>query len=90
MEMQKSIGEVKSSIEGLRKVVEDTKSKVEDLVAWKHKIWGGAAVLGAIITLVGFGVGKFWNYFSFQPPPHAIEQSAPYTPPPQGAPPNSK
>ena len=51
MEMQKSIGEVKASVDALRAVVEGTKSKVDDLVNWKHKIIGGVAVLSVFLTL---------------------------------------
>jgi hypothetical protein len=83
MEMQKSIGEVKASIDSLRTVVDSTKSKVDDLVNWKHKIIGGAAVLGVIVTLVGFFIGKFWEYVTIKPPaPQAQTETSPRTQPP--------
>lgn len=90
MEMQKSIGEVKASIDSLRTVVDGTKSKVDDLVNWKHKIIGGAAVLGIVGTLLGFFVAKFWDYVTIKPPsPPQIQSpattSAPVPTPPINA-----
>lgn len=38
MEMQKSLGEINASIQALNKTVDSTKSKVDELVKWKHMI----------------------------------------------------
>ena len=86
MEMHKSMGELKASVEGLRTTVDGVKTKVDDLIGWKDKILGGAAVLGAVIALGGFFVGKFWDNISFKStatsppqivaPPTAIKKAA--------------
>ena len=74
MEMQKSIGEVKASVDALRTVVEGTKSKVDDLVNWKHKIIGGVAVLSVFLTLTVFVITKFLDYVTIKSP---VAQSQP-------------
>ena len=74
MEMQKSIGEVKASVDALRTVVEGTKSKVDDLVNWKHKIIGGVAVLSVFLTLTVLVITKFWDYVTIKLP---VAQSQP-------------
>ena len=74
MEMQKSIGEVKASVDALRAVVEGTKSKVDDLVNWKHKIIGGVAVLSVFLTLTVLVITKFWDYVTIKLP---VAQSQP-------------
>lgn len=74
MEMQKSIGEVKASVDALRTVVEGTKSKVDDLVNWKHKIIGGVAVLSVFLTLTVLVITKFWDYVTIKSP---VAQSQP-------------
>lgn len=48
--------------------VNSTKAKVEDLVNWKNKILGGAFVLGAVITVFGFLIGKFSSYVTIAAP----------------------
>lgn len=68
MQMQQTLGEIRSSVDSLRQSVDSTKSKVDDLVAWKNKILGGAVVLGAICTLMGFMVTKFSNYITIGAP----------------------
>src|SRR6266568_1580257 len=54
MEMQKSLGEINASIQSLRADVGGIKSKVDNLVAWKHMILGGAIVLGVAGSAVSF------------------------------------
>ena len=53
MEMQKALGEIQASVKHLTNVTESTKSKVDDLVKWKHMILGGVAAGG---FLLGLGV----------------------------------
>lgn len=66
--LHKSIGEVQASVDALRTTVDGTKAKVDDLVNWKNRILGGAAVLTVIVTLIGFVVGKFWDYVTIKAP----------------------
>ncbi len=84
MEMQKTLGQLTTQVEALKGSVDGVKSKVDDLIGWKHKILGGAAVLGAIIALGGFGIGKFWDNISFKPTvptPQTIAPPQVVTPP---------
>ena len=50
-EMQKSLGEIRSEINGLRTTTESIKTKVDDLVKWKHMIVGGAVTIGFLAGL---------------------------------------
>lgn len=92
MEMQKSIGEVKASVESLREAVNSTKSKVDTLVQWKNMIVGGAVVFGFVCSSLGFLFVKGWDYISFKNPAAQVQQmQAPaqpviQTPPQQEAP----
>lgn len=63
MELNKTVGELSSAIKSLEKTtdtsignlqksVDGTKSKVEDLIAWKNRILGGVAAISAIVALV--------------------------------------
>lgn len=85
MEMQKSIGEVKASIDSVKSSVDGMKAKVDDLVNWKHRIIGGAAVLGVVFTLMGILIGKFWDYFTIRAPgpPAAVQIPAQIPPAPE-------
>jgi len=74
-DIQKSMGELKASFDALRISVESIRSKVDDLVNWKHKIIGGAFVLGMIITLCGFAIGRFWDYVTVKAPSAQTQQS---------------
>lgn len=65
MEMQKSLGEINASIQALNKTVDSTKSKVDDLVRWKHMIVGGAVVLGVIIGFIATIGTKIFDNISF-------------------------
>lgn len=68
MELQSSFAEVRSELKNLRASTDGIKSKVEDLVNWKHKIIGGAIVFGVVCTLLGFVVSKAGDYITFKPP----------------------
>lgn len=58
MELQKSMGELTASVNNMSTILSSTKSKVDDLVAWKNKILGGAIVLGAVTSVLGFIIAK--------------------------------
>lgn len=68
MEMQKSLGEINASITDLRKSVDGTKAKVDDLVAWKNKILGGVIAVGALVSVLAFVIGKFSDYVTIKTP----------------------
>lgn len=68
LEIQKQLGETNSAISALTKTVDSTKAKVDDLVAWKNRILGGAFALGAVCALLGFFVSKFSSYVTFKDP----------------------
>lgn len=75
MELQKSVSEMNANIGMLKSSVDNVKSKVDDLVSWKHRIIGGAFVLGAFLSVFAFFVGKFWDYFSIKTPSPVSVQS---------------
>lgn len=62
MELQKTLGETNAQLKTLQASVDGLKSKVDDLVGWKHKILGAAAMLGAVIALLSFVAGKASDY----------------------------
>ena len=74
MEMQKSLGEINASIVALSKSVESTKSKVDDLVNWKHKILGGAVVAGALISAFIFLAIQASHYLTIKSPVEEAQQ----------------
>lgn len=81
MEMQKTLGELKASIDTQKSSIDGLKTKVDDLVGWKNMSFGGAAVLGAIIAAFAFIVGKTWDYVSTKAPiPQATQQVVPAPP----------
>ena len=67
-EIQKTLGEINSSIRSLEKTVDSTKSKVDDLIGWKNKILGGAIAIGVTCTLIGFLFSKFSDYITISAP----------------------
>ena len=76
MEMQKSLGEINASIQALNKTVDSTKSKVDDLVKWKHMIVGGAIVIGVILgATVTIGTKIFDNISFTTAKPQATPQN---------------
>jgi len=64
-DLQKSMGEVTAAIKTLTQSQDDIRRKVDDLVRWKAMIIGGAIVLGAFSSVIGFAVAKGWDYISF-------------------------
>jgi hypothetical protein len=86
MELKGSMGELKSSFNSLRDAIEGMKSKVDDLVSWKNRILGGAVVVGAVLTVAAFFIGKFFEYVTIKSPTAQVQtQSA--TPEPRAVPP---
>jgi len=67
MEMQKSLGEINSSIKDLSVKIDSTAHKVDNLYKWKHMILGGAVVLGAIFGLGGWTVNYVTDHYSLTP-----------------------
>lgn len=82
MQMQQAIGEVKSSVESLKGSVDGMRVKVDDLVGWKHKIIGGAVVLMAIGSIIGYVIGKASDYVTFKAPTPAAIQAPAHSPAP--------
>lgn len=50
MEMQKTLGEINSSIRDLSSKIDSTAQKVDNLYQWKHMILGGAVVIGVGVS----------------------------------------
>lgn len=69
IELQKSVGEMNATMRGMKESLDGVKSKVDDLIGWKHKIIGGAAVLVVVGGLVGWVIGKASDYVSVRVPP---------------------
>lgn len=67
MELQKSVGELNANISSMKSSLDGMKSKVEDLVGWKNKVLGGAAVLLFIGGLLGWAAGKVSSYIELKP-----------------------
>ena len=68
LELQKSVGEINANLQALKSSVDSTKTKVDELIGWKHKIVGGAVVLGAVCTILGFAVSKASDYITIKSP----------------------
>lgn len=83
MELQKSVGKLEHKIDSLSGSVDGMKSKVEDLVHWKHKILGGAAVLVFIGGAFGFLASKVSDHVSWKSPstPATTPSSSPASAP---------
>jgi hypothetical protein len=81
MEMQKSMGEMNANILTMKGSVDGLRTKVEDLVNWKHRILGGVAVLAALLALLSFLIGKFSDNVSFKSASAQTEGAAPAIPP---------
>lgn len=71
MELQKSFTEVNTHLGALKTSVDGLKNKVDDLIAWKNRILGGAIVLGFIGALLGFLISKASDYVMLKPMPAA-------------------
>jgi hypothetical protein len=66
MELQKSVVEMSANLQAMKGTLDGVKVKVEDLVNWKHKILGGAAVAGAVIAGGGFLLAKAWDHVTLK------------------------
>jgi len=71
-DIQKSVAEMNSNLQHLKSSVDSTKGKVDDLISWKHKIIGGAIVLGIVGTLLGFAISKAGDYITIKAPAIAV------------------
>ena len=83
MELQKSVSQLETRLDHVKESVDSTKTKVEGLTSWKNKILGGAMVLGALISIATFLIGKFSSYITIAAP--ASEQHLAAPPAPQAA-----
>lgn len=70
------MGELTTKVDTLTKTVDSTKSKVEDIVAWRNRILGGVIVVGVLASLVTVVVTKFADWISIKPPTALSSQSA--------------
>lgn len=77
--LEKSVAELGIHMQGVKTTLEGVKSKVDDLVAWKNRILGGAAMLALAIAAISFLAGKASDYVTFKMP---APVSAPVAPPP--------
>lgn len=80
MELQKSVGEMNATLQTVKSSLDSVKTKVEDLVGWKHKIIGGAAVLIACGGFVGWALAKASDYVTVRIPTGAPVVVAPVVP----------
>lgn len=80
MDLQKSFAEVNTHLAALRSSVDSLKGKVDDLIAWKNRILGGAIVLGAVAALLGFLISKASDYVMLKPMPAGQPVVAPAPP----------
>lgn len=85
-EVNRTLGEITASLAHLTKAVDSTRAKVDDLVAWKNWILGGAAMLGVVAALSAFGIRYVSENFSMtqksgQPPSAPAIQQVPLVPP---------
>lgn len=71
IEMQRTLGQLDANISSLRGSVDGLKTKVDDLVAWKHKLIGGAAVLLAVGALIGWAVKGAADFVTLKVPAQA-------------------
>jgi hypothetical protein len=67
IELQKSIGELNATTQATKSSVDGLKSKVDDLIAWKNRILGGAAALALVIAALGYVAGKVSEYVVLKP-----------------------
>lgn len=80
MELQKSVGEMNANMQSMKSSIDGIKTKVDDLVGWKHKILGGAAAIAVVIAVLAFILGKASEYIVFKQPtqqPAATSVTAP-------------
>lgn len=77
MEMQKSLGEINSSISSLNVSLNSTKSKVDSLVEWKQWLIGGAVVGGLMMSAIAYIVTKAWDHIAIKAPTHYYSHVVP-------------
>jgi hypothetical protein len=76
MEIQKSMVELHTDMKHLTKTVDGLKTKVEDLIRIKNLVFGGAIVLGTVIT-IAVGIVKLGSeYVMLKPSVSASTQAA--------------
>lgn len=68
LEIQKTLGEMKSDINKLNESHSSLRTKVEDLVKWKTLILGGAITIGIVFSILVTVFTKFSDYISFGKP----------------------
>lgn len=65
LEIQKTLGEMKSDISKLNESHSSLKTKVEDLVKWKTFILGAAFAIGIVFSILFTLFTKFSDYITF-------------------------
>lgn len=90
MDLKGSMGELKAAVDQLKTSIDGTKTKVDDLVSWKNKILGGVFVLGVVMSIAAFFIGKFSDYVTIKSPSVIQAQSDVVQPSPASVPPPSK
>ena len=85
MELHKAVGEMNATLLSTKSSVDGLRTKVDDLVGWKNKILGGAAVLAVVVAVIGFVVGKVSEYVTLKPA-STTAPAAPQPPQPQPTP----
>lgn len=85
MELQKSVGEINANLQAMKSSLDGVKNKVDDLVGWKNKILGGAAVLVAVASLLWLIGSKASDYVVLKSNVAPQPQNQPAATPPAGA-----
>ena len=80
MELHKSVGETNAVIQGMKSSLDSVKSKVDDLVGWKHRIAGGLAAIAVVFAVLGYVIGKASDYITLKIPSAATAAQAPPQP----------
>jgi hypothetical protein len=75
IEMTESLGEIRSDLNSMKSSIDSLKDKVDQLVAWKNMIFGGAVVLGAVISALAFIIVQAWNYVTIKVPAPQVQQA---------------
>lgn len=76
MELQKTVVETNTRMVSVESSVNSLKTKIDDLVAWKHRILGGAAVLAVVIGAIGYVLGKASDYVTLKPQAATVTSEA--------------
>lgn len=83
MELQKSVGELNANLASMKSSLDSVKSKVDDLVGWKNKVLGGAAMLLLVGSVLGWSVSKLSDYVTLKSPTTTQQQPSQGVAPPQ-------